>query len=137
MRANNAGLLVARLWSVYCLLFTLQKLLRTAPSMLAPGGRFAVITFHSLEDRLVKASFKQLVDSAGPTAAALEAEAATLSGGKLRRGRGLSDSPSERRSGPAIFAYAEGKPFWRPSAEEVAANPRSRSATLRVLERVG
>jgi 16S rRNA (cytosine1402-N4)-methyltransferase len=106
--------------------------------MLAPGGRFAVITFHSLEDRLVKASFKQLVDSAGPTAAALEAEAATLSGGKLRRDRGSPgvSAGGAMRSGPAIFVYAEGRPFWRPSAEEIAANPRSRSATLRVLERV-
>lgn len=38
----------------------LEELLRGAGSVLAPGGRFAIITFHSLEDRLVKHTFRNL-----------------------------------------------------------------------------
>ena len=36
----------------------LEKLLETAPSLLSPGGRMVAISFHSLEDRLVKQSFR-------------------------------------------------------------------------------
>ncbi len=39
---------------------SLQRLLETAPQRLRPGGFFAVISFHSLEDRLVKNSFRDL-----------------------------------------------------------------------------
>jgi 16S rRNA (cytosine1402-N4)-methyltransferase len=68
--------------------------LRRLPELLAPGGRIAVISFHSLEDRLVKQSFRE--------------------NGGLRV---LTRSPI------------------RPTDEEVDANPRSRSARLRVAER--
>ncbi len=36
----------------------LEKLLETAPPLLAPGGRFVVVSFHSLEDRMVKLAFR-------------------------------------------------------------------------------
>lgn len=40
----------------------LTRLLRTAPELLAPGGRIGIITFHSLEDRIVKQAFAQQPD---------------------------------------------------------------------------
>lgn len=81
---------------------------------LKPGGRLAVISFHSLEDRLVKRFMR--AESQGATLPArLPVRASELAGGRLRRvGRAL-----------------------RASADEVAANPRARSAVLRVAERTG
>ena len=76
----------------------LAAFLPQAISVLAPGGRLAIITYHSLEDRLVKQAM-------------LAAEAA----GNWRR--------------------VTKKPV-RPSPEEVRANPRARSAKLRVGEKV-
>lgn len=76
------------------------------------GARLAVISFHSLEDRLVKQTFRR-----------------------------LSSPPQLPRSVPIRAAEATaaarliGKPV-RASEREVALNPRARSATLRVLEKV-
>jgi 16S rRNA (cytosine1402-N4)-methyltransferase len=77
----------------------LAGFLDAAFDVLAAGGRLAVIAFHSLEDRIVKQTFRRL-----------GAEAATV--------RVLTRRPIT------------------PSDDEVAANPRARSARLRVLERV-
>jgi 16S rRNA (cytosine1402-N4)-methyltransferase len=81
-------------------------------NLLAPGGRFAVISFHSLEDRIVKHAF---VDAA----------------------RGCicpRDVPVCVCGHVATVAHV-GKDQ-RASTEEVAANPRARSARLRVVERL-
>ena len=78
-------------------LLALQRLLEVLPEVLLPGGRASIITFHSLEDRLVKRAFQQ----------------------------GARDG---------VFRLLTKKPL-RPSAREAAANPRSRSAKLRAVER--
>jgi 16S rRNA (cytosine1402-N4)-methyltransferase len=84
-------------------------------SLLKPGGRLAVITFHSLEDRVVK-DFGRA-----------RARDYTFTGGV--------DVPELREP-----RAPELKLVWRkalkPTAAEVAANPRSRSAQLRVLEKL-
>jgi 16S rRNA (cytosine1402-N4)-methyltransferase len=73
---------------------SLEQALQCLPDCLKPGGRFAVISFHSLEDRPVKSAF---------------------------------------RSDPRLENLTK-KPI-RPSAEELARNPCSRSARLRVAAR--
>jgi 16S rRNA (cytosine1402-N4)-methyltransferase len=80
---------------------------------LAPGGRLAVITFHSLEDRIVKLAFR---------AAAFEAEPQP----------GFGDAAAGQAAQVRLVTK---KPI-EPSEAEVAANPRSRSARLRVVEKI-
>jgi 16S rRNA (cytosine1402-N4)-methyltransferase len=82
--------------------------------LLAPAGRLVVISFHSLEDRIVK---RFLRDNARPDA---------LPRRLPLRARELPQ-PRLKLIGRAT----------RPSAAEVAANPRSRSAVMRVAERTG
>lgn len=89
----------------------LQSALRQAVEVLAPGGRLAVISFHSLEDRLVKRFFR---DAAGRAP---------------RPGRGLP-LPEEPKAVLKLVGGAQ-----RPGEEEVDRNPRARSAVLRVAER--
>jgi len=86
-------------------------MLPQATARLAPGGRLAVIAFHSLEDRLVK-RFLQACS----------------------RDRLPADLPIRARDLPQAPLRILGKAR-RASAAEVAANPRARSATLRAAER--
>ncbi len=74
----------------------LDRLLRTAPDCLKPNGRLAIISFHSLEDRIVKQAF-----------------------------RGNAESVKELTRKPV-----------QASEEEIATNPRARSAKLRVAQKV-
>ena len=88
----------------------LGELSRALPMLrdgLAPAGRFCVISFHSLEDRIVKRYFR---DSARP----------------------IDEFPAPSR--PAPFRLVTRKSVV-PDAAECAANPRARSARLRCLER--
>lgn len=100
----------------------LATLLRVAPPLLAPGGRMGAITFHSLEDRAVKRGF-----------------AAAAAGGGGRGSGSGGGSGGDRGSGGRgngaykVLSFAEGLLFQAPSASEVGANPRSRSAKLRGL----
>lgn len=91
----------------------LEDLMAQALFALAPGGRLAVISFHSLEDRLVK-QFIQREERGDDFPAGLPVTQAQM-------------NPRLRRVGKAV----------EPSADEVAANPRARSARLRVAERLG
>ena len=89
----------------------LENALRDIASMLKPGGRILVITFHSLEDRIVKSTFRNMQN---PCTCPPRAPLCTC--GKKSLGRVLA--------GGAV----------KPGAEEVARNPRARSATLRVFQ---
>lgn len=80
---------------------------------LAHGARFAVITFHSLEDRIVKNYFRD----------------------KSTEWIDRPEWPEPRRNPERIFRLLTPRPI-DPSTEEVEANPRSRSAKLRVVERI-
>ena len=79
-------------------LAAVEALLRALPDVLLPGGRAVLISFHSLEDRLVKRAFQQ----------------------------GARDG---------LFRMLTKKPVTA-SDQELAANPRSRSAKLRAVERL-
>lgn len=90
----------------------LRAALAAAEQVLKPGGRLAIVTFHSLEDRLVKQF--------------LRARSGSLPAGS----RHLPAVPQ----GPAATFDQVGR-GQRPSDAEVARNPRARSATLRTARR--
>ena len=92
----------------------IERGLKAAESLLAPGGRLAVVSFHSLEDRKVKDFLRQ------------------RSGGTPRPSRHLPDSASSGQE-PSFRLLRRGA--IKPSADEVAVNPRARSARLRAAER--
>ena len=91
----------------------LARWLEALPSMLAPGGRAAAISFHSLEDRMVKERFRALT------------QACTCP----------PDLPVCACGAKATFAPVTRKPIVAGEAE-VARNPRARSAKLRVVEKL-
>lgn len=89
----------------------LKEMLQQVPSLLKPGGRVAIITFHSLEDRLVKNFFR----------------------------RGTFDEPDTHpfiNTEPANELKILTKKPVRPSEKEIRQNPRARSAKLRVAEKI-
>lgn len=93
-------------------LSALETVLQGALDLLRPGGRLVVISFHSLEDRIVKTTFaRESQDCICPP-----------------------DQPVCTCDHRARLRRI-GKPV-KPSAAEIAANPRSRSAIMRVAERV-
>jgi 16S rRNA (cytosine1402-N4)-methyltransferase len=90
----------------------IESALPQAVSLLASGGRLCVISFHSLEDRMVK-RFMRREAQGDPVYA------------------GLPNVPSHARPRLRLVGGAV-----MPSEREVAANPRARSAVLRVAERI-
>ncbi|MGU3359929.1 16S rRNA (cytosine(1402)-N(4))-methyltransferase RsmH [Methylobacterium sp. M6A4_1b] len=91
----------------------LVQALHAAEHILKPGGRLAVVTFHSLEDRIVKQFFS------------------ARSGRAAQASRHL---PSLEAPAPRSFAAVTKGPVL-PTEAETAANPRARSAKLRAVER--
>ena len=92
----------------------LKEMLEQVPQVLKTGGRVAVITFHSLEDRLVKNFFKK---------------------GIFEEEEDNNPFEQKERATPLLKMVTK-KPIL-PSAAETKKNPRSRSAKLRIAERVG
>ncbi len=93
----------------------IERALQAAAALLAPGGRLVVVSFHSLEDRIVKQFF---------AAAAGRAPAPSR-----HDPRGLAARAAVR------FRLLTAKAA-RPGAAEIARNPRARSARLRALQRL-
>jgi len=91
---------------------SLRRCLDQVPALLAPGGRLAVISFHSLEDRLVKRAIRHQVE-----------------GERLPRGLPVRDD----RRGQTLKLVGRAI---KAGEAELAQNPRSRSAVLRVAERL-
>src|SRR5215467_5481627 len=91
----------------------LEQGLRVLTARLHRGGRIAVITFHSLEDRMVKNFFRD----------------------HSKEWLDKPEWPEPRRNADYDLALVASKPV-EPSEEEQRANPRSRSAKLRVAEKI-
>ncbi len=91
----------------------IERMMATAPDKLAVGGRLCVISFHSLEDRIVKLGIQRRENGC-----TCPREAPICTCGFVRTLKSVSRKPI------------------LPSAEEIETNPRSRSAKLRVAERV-
>jgi 16S rRNA (cytosine1402-N4)-methyltransferase len=93
----------------------LERALGAAERLLKPGGRLAVVSFHSLEDRIVKTFL------------------AERSGRRAHGSRHLPAGPE----GPAPSFELKDRHGVEPSEAETAANPRARSAPLRWAVRMG
>ena len=94
-------------------LLEVEQMMRTAPDWLKPGGRLCVISFHSLEDRIVKQGI-----AAREHGCTCPREAPVCTCGFVQTLRSVTKKPI------------------LPTPQENAANPRARSARLRVAERV-
>ena len=92
----------------------LESVLNSALDMLAPEGRLSIISFHSLEDRMVKHFMKK-----------------QSKGEDIPKGLPLREDQIQRNQKLKVIGKAI-----QPSDAEIQANPRSRSAVLRVAERI-
>ncbi|SOD90568.1 16S rRNA (cytosine(1402)-N(4))-methyltransferase RsmH [Caenispirillum bisanense] len=93
----------------------LERGLAGAEAILAPGGRLAVVTFHSLEDRVAKRFIRERSGRTGGVSRHVPVDVAA--------------------SGPAPTFHDVSRKAIAPGPEECRANPRARSAKLRVAER--
>lgn len=92
----------------------LEKGLKAASELLKPGGRLCVVSFHSLEDRMVKRFFQE-------------------KSGQNKKRSGFAVMPVEEKAADFVMPF---KKAVKPTEEECRVNPRARSARLRVLEKV-
>jgi 16S rRNA (cytosine1402-N4)-methyltransferase len=92
-------------------LSVLERALHELSPLIKPGGRMAVITFHSLEDRIVKRYFREV----------------------SQEWIDRPEWPAPRRNPRHAFRLITSRPI-KPSEEEVGQNSRARSAKLRVIE---
>jgi 16S rRNA (cytosine1402-N4)-methyltransferase len=90
----------------------LARALIAAERILKPGGRLVVVTFHSLEDRIVKSFLAS----------------------RSKAAAGSRHMPAVEAAAPSFKLVAKGAV--EPSEEETAINPRARSAKLRAAERL-
>ena len=90
----------------------LEKSLKSALALLNKGGRCEVISFHSLEDRIVKQTFKDAVDV------------------KIPKGLPIKDNDIVRK-----YRLINNKPITA-SDSELLANNRAHSAKLRIIEKL-
>ncbi|PIR52699.1 16S rRNA (cytosine(1402)-N(4))-methyltransferase [Candidatus Peregrinibacteria bacterium CG10_big_fil_rev_8_21_14_0_10_49_10] len=88
---------------------SLRTLLQEGPALLQPGGRMGIISFHSLEDRMVKLAFRAL---STPTINAT--------------------TGAVTKKAPFVLLTKKGLV---PTSQEIHANPRARSARLRLLQK--
>ncbi|OBU02017.1 16S rRNA (cytosine(1402)-N(4))-methyltransferase RsmH [Morganella psychrotolerans] len=93
----------------------IRQALTGALSILAPGGRLSVISFHSLEDRIVKQFMRN--ESRGP---------------QVPRGLPLTEAQLKAHGAPSLKLAGKMKP----SEQEISVNPRARSSVLRFAEKV-
>lgn len=103
----------------------LTQVLEQARSVIKEGGRLVVISFHSLEDRMVKRE----ISGRGAITQRVKVSKASYRERRLLANLPQHESPAKvwKGLGKAVFA----------ADEEVAGNPRSRSAVMRVAERTG
>ena len=92
----------------------LEKVLQSALTVLAPGGRLSIISFHSLEDRMVKHFMRK-----------------QSQGEAIPKGLPLREDQIQRNQRLKVIGKA-----MMPSEDEIAQNPRARSAVLRIAERL-
>ncbi len=92
----------------------LEKVLQDALAVLAPEGRLSIISFHSLEDRMVKHFMRK-----------------QAKGIDIPKGLPIRESEIDRQQQLKVVGKAV-----KPTEEEIAQNPRSRSAVLRIGEKL-
>ena len=103
----------------------LEKILTALPELVRPGGRIAIISFHSLEDRIVKQFFKQ------HSYRASKRFSTHGSGEESKRVLGAPKVAAREGTGHIFQLHLLTKKPIIASGEELTKNPRSRSAKLR------
>jgi len=92
---------------------SLEEFLEDLPDLVHQGGRCCILSFHSLEDRIVKQRFRSLEKGSSP-----------------------SDTPEDEPSKAVPLFRQVRKKVLRPQREEILRNPLARSAKLRIAERL-